>query len=463
MYYKIFFLLIVVLFLGCLSTESQIKNISSEEIGMEYIDICDRQGSCKKFSRLIMGTDHLVQSDWIKEGQSQMSEEQIHELLDEAVKLGINIFDTSPIYVGDVENKIGKWMKAREEKIQKDDFYYNKKLNPDRKLYTISKGGFPFDLFYSKKLEYGAHSNELLSQLRTEGILKSDRLSQNEPLLLDNVPPGTYSSRLFGSKEQIIDRISKELTHTSKNLKNNIITIYLMHRDDNDFIRFKEVSRKQTPVRTIMEALSETKISSQYWMIGWSNWKTERINESINLASDPLLPKPVLNSPYFSLFEMSERSIHVGGIQVTHNEMMDSNFQKGIKLMPYSPLGGFSIFDKPEPRWENAKKAAQKKFDNGDWYWQNVFHAIFTEANRTRYERVVIFTENFNKRNNTNYTVDQMVNAYALAHKRTDFLTIGPITIEQLRRTVAALKLSHNLTAADLEYLYSGVSIDSEK
>jgi aryl-alcohol dehydrogenase-like predicted oxidoreductase len=49
-----------------------------------------------------------------------------------------------------------------------------------------------------------------------------------------------------------------------------------------------------------------------------------------------------------------------------------------------------------------------------------------------------------------------MANAYALAHKRTDFLVIGPITIEQLRRTVAALKLSKMLTREDLDFLYYG-------
>jgi aryl-alcohol dehydrogenase-like predicted oxidoreductase len=143
--------------------------------------------------------------------------------------------------------------------------------------------------------------------------------------------------------------------------------------------------------------------------------------------------------------------------------MMDPTFQEGIKLMPYSPLGGFSILDKPQPRWENARKDAKKKFDDGNPYWQNVFNSIFTEANHKRYERVTEFTEKFNKQNNTDYTVDQMINAYALAHKRTDFLTVGPITVEQLRRTIGAVKLSRKLTEADLEYLYSGISGTSDR
>jgi aryl-alcohol dehydrogenase-like predicted oxidoreductase len=426
-------------------------------LGMEYVEVCDQQNHCKKFSRLIMGTDHLAQSGWTEDRQPQMSDEQINALLDEAVKLGINVFDTSPIYVGGIQNKLGKWINSRKEGIRQNDFYSDDRLNPDKKLYVISKGGFPFDLYYSKKLEPGTHSYELLSQLCTEGILKSDRSSGDESLPLHNVPPGTYASRLFGSKEQIIKRVSKELGDSSNDFAPHIITIYLMHRDDNDYVRFKRVLREQTPVRTIMESLGEGEIATQYWMIGWSNWETERVDESIRLASDSRLPKPALNSPYFSLFEMGERSIHAGGIQVTHEEMMNPNFQEGIKLMSYSPLGGFSILDKPEPRWENARKAAKKKFDAGDPYWQNVFYSIFTEANQKRYKRVVAFTETFNKQNNTDYTVDQMINAYALAHRRTDFLTVGPITVEQLRRTVGGLKLSRRLTEADLEYLYSGI------
>ena len=262
---------------GCSTTENQTRDVSSEDIGITYVDACDRQARCRKLSRLIMGTDHLAQSDWTEDGQPQMSDEQVNAVLDEAAKLGINVFDTSPIYVGSVENKLGKWIKSRQERIHQGDFYDDSRLNPDRKLYTISKGGFPFDLFNSKELAPGTHSNELISQLRAEGILESNRPSEDESLPLRNVPPGTYASRLFGSKEQIVARVSEELGRSSNNLNNDIITIYLMHRDDNDFVRFKRVPREQTPVRTIMESLDDQRIANRYWAVGWSNWETERV------------------------------------------------------------------------------------------------------------------------------------------------------------------------------------------
>lgn len=441
------------LIFGCKTAAPEVDTTSTTSAAagqpaMTYVNLCDRQNHCKKFSRLIMGTDHLAQSNWTKDGQSEPTDEQVFEVLDEAVRLGINFFDTSPIYVGDIENRVGKWLKSRRQVPSP---------NPDKKLYVLSKGGFPFDLFYSKKLDPGTHSNALKSKLLSLGILDSSATQLPDGSTpLTNVPPGTYASRLFGNEQQIKNRVAEELGHTKNNL-NDDLTIYLMHRDDGDYVKFDEVPRDKTPVKSIMSALSDKALASKYWLIGWSNWQTDRVNESIKLAAaNPSLARPALNSAYFSLFEMSSRSIHAGGVQATHKEMMDPSFQKGIMQSPYSPLGGFSVLDKPEPRWENAKKAAKLKYDAGDPYWQNVFPSIFTDANQARYARAVQFTASFNKKHRTTYAVDQTINAYALAHKRTDFLTVGPITVAELRRTVGALKMSQMLTAQDLEYLYRG-------
>lgn len=406
--------------------------------GMEYIEVRNEKNERVKFSRLIMGTDHLAQEDWYGTTPRKITEQSINSLFEEAVRLGINLFDTSPIYVGDVEYKLGKWLKDYRQK------------NPGKKIYTLSKGGFPFDLFWAKKLPEGENSYCLQEILKAKNIMAEGYTD------LPNSTDGTYASRLFGSKEQIAARIAEELGHTIKNLQGNP-DVYLMHRDDGDYINFEPVKRSQNSVKTIMEALSSENIRSKYTFIGWSNWKPHRITRSLALAKNHSdLAKPVFNSPYFSLFEMSERAIHAGGVQVTHEEMMDENFLKGIRIMPYSPLGGVSILDRPEPCWDNARKDARKKYSQGDPYWKNVYHSIFTCANEERYNRLVKFTEDFNKKHKTSFTADQMANAYALAHKRTDFLVIGPITIEQLRRTVASLKLAKMLKKEDLDYLYYG-------
>ncbi len=439
---------ILITLIGLLTTVSTLALADSDK--MQYVDVRDQHGNVRKFSRLIMGTDHLLQSNWTHQGQGEPTEAQVFAVLDEALRRGINVIDTSPIYVGGVEHLIGKWVQSRKEMIRSDDFYVDKNLNPDRKIYVISKGGFPFDLFYSKTLESGPHSKELIQELKKQDILRSQDGAPTQPL--QNVPAGSYASRLYGEKELIQQRVSEEIGHTQNNL-NNDITVYLMHRDDFDSINFNVINREQTPVLKIMETLSKMQSSGKFAMLGWSNWTTDRVNESLKLSqNNPDLARPVFNSPYFSLFEMAERSIHARGIQVTHEEMMNPSFQRGVLMMPYSPLGGFSILDKPS--WENAKADAKTKYEAGDPYWKNVYTAIFTAENEERYKRALAYTQGFNQSHKTSYTVDQMLNAYALAHARTDFLTVGPITIEQVQRTVESLPLSKMLKTSDLNFLY---------
>lgn len=437
------------------------RAFSAEVSPMEYVSVCDANNNCRKFSRLIMGTDHLIQGGWTNQAQAQITKEQAFAVLDEAAKHGINLFDTSPIYVNGVESILDQWLESRRPEIAKSGYYTDPGINPDRKLYTVTKGGVPYDLFYSKALPAGEHSEELKSVLTQRSFLGAS--SPDGSAVLKNVPAGTYASRLYGNKGLIVKRVMEEMGHSIGNLDEQF-TIYLMHRDDGDFVDFARVKRDQTPVRTIMEALATPELSRNYTYLGWSNWTTDRINESLRLSvNDPALPKPRFNSAYFSLFEMSSRTIHAGGVQVRHAEMMDPAFQRGILQNPYSPLGGFSVLDKEAPTWENAKKAAQLKYDQGDAYWKNVFHAIFTDENQARYNRAAAFAEDFNRARGTRYTVDQMVNAYALAHKRTDFLTVGPITVEQVRRTVASLELSRMLTEDDLNYMHSGVRSSRNK
>ncbi|HNV71690.1 MAG TPA: aldo/keto reductase, partial [Candidatus Ozemobacteraceae bacterium] len=408
--------------------------------GMEYVEIVGNDGQTRRFSRLVMGTDHLIQAGWVEDGQPEPKKEQVFAVLDEAARLGINLFDTAPIYVGGVENALGEWRASRSAQIASDGFYVQPSLNPDRKLYALSKGGFPYDLYWLKELPAGCHSAETIAELKSRGILASDAVDwRNRKWPLKDVPPGTYLSHLYCEQKLMIERIAAELVHTCANLKCEI-DVYLMHRDDGDAIGFEPVKREQTPVRRILEAVSAPEISKNFKVLGWSNWKTPRVEESLRLAAkEPKLTPPAINSPYFSLFEMSDRTIHALGVQVTHAEMMNPDFQKGIRIMPYSPLGGFSILDKPAPAWENAKKAALKKHQDGDAYWRNVYPAIFTPENEARWHRAVDFLDRFNKRHTTTYTIDQLLNAYVLAHPRTDLLAIGAITVEQVRRTAKAL------------------------
>ncbi|HNW12362.1 MAG TPA: aldo/keto reductase, partial [Candidatus Rifleibacterium sp.] len=290
-------LLIILFFTGFLNVNILFASDLAAD-GMEYIEVRNEKNERVKFSRLIMGTDHLAQEDWTDPTPRKITEQSINNLFDEAVRLGINLFDTSPIYVGDVEYKLGNWITAYRQK------------NPGKRIYTLSKGGFPFDLFWSKKLPAGENSFCLQEMLKARNIMAEGYTD------LPNSTDGTYASRLFGSKEQIAERVGEELGHTIKNLQGTP-DVYLMHRDDGDFINFEPIKRSQNSVKTIMEALSSKDIRNKYTFLGWSNWKPHRITRSLALAKkQPDLAKPVFNSPYFSLFEMSERAIHAGGVQV---------------------------------------------------------------------------------------------------------------------------------------------------
>ncbi|MBF0547296.1 MAG: aldo/keto reductase [Candidatus Riflebacteria bacterium] len=380
-----FYLLVVLLF----SVTTSLVQASGQMPVMDYIDVGEKANQSLRISKLIMGTDHL----------GKIPNEKTIEVLNEAVKLGINTFDTAPIYTDSIEVRFGNWLKS----LNRSD------------LHVITKGGFPRDL-----------------------------------------GPGTYFGRLKGTKEQITANVFEEIQRSKANY-NNKIAIYLMHRDDMEYRDYKKVERPLTPVKTILEGLSDPLLRKNYTMLGVSNWETGRINESQKVAAEnPNLVRPVVNSPYFSLLEMGSGTIHSGGVQVKHEDMMNPDFQKGVKLMTYSPLGGFSIFSKG---WETAKKNALELKNKNDRYWGHVYDAIFTEANEKRFMRAIEFTKNFNEKHKTNYTLDQIAMAYVIAHPRTDFVIIGPRSVEQIRRTVQALEVAKLLTKEDLDYLYTGSAI----
>ncbi len=423
------------------SASSGTSTCQGHNTAMEYVKVCGpgKYGGkqCKCISRLVMGTDHLGNfwEQWgFPEGNNKTPYWQMknnaRKMLDYAVDKGINLFDTAPIYVGGIENTLGAWLR-------------DKKKYTGLNLYTLTKGGFPLD----------------------KG-------------------PGTYTSRLRGSEKKIIENIAEELRYSYPNLHGQI-DFYLMHRDDIEFVNYADrtykdgngQTRVQTPVKTILEALSSNtkygdiphlsgrSIRDHYTWIGVSNWKTTRVNKAVQESNADLsLLPPMINSPYFSLFEMSDKyTIHSGGVQVKHGEMMDPKFQKGILIMPYSALGGFPIIDKGTKAnkgidaWENAKKVAKSLDNNNDRYWGNVYEAVFTKDNEKRFYKVHKISQEF-RLDNKQYTIDQWLNAYVLAHPRTDLLAVGPIKKEHIDRTSSSLALAKALRKRPdiLDWLYSG-------
>eukprot|EP00727_Mastigamoeba_balamuthi_P005638 m51a1_g1694 hypothetical protein (511) ;mRNA; f:477552-479414 len=357
--------------------------------GMTYTDICE--GSrCMKFSRLIIGTDHL----------GQVGEERLNQVINEALRLGINAIDTAPIYI-DSEYFLSHYVPSH---------YLSGSSSgcPACPVRIITKGGFPYDL-----------------------------------------APGTYRSRLVGSRSDITNKVKEELDGSLSRLGH--VDLWLMHRDDFDSDNYALTVRERTPVSDILGALSDGAVRNNYGLLGVSNWRTERIAESQRVQGTV---RPVANSPYFSLMAMNgEHTIHVGGVQVSHEDMMDMSFQPGVKIMSYSPLAGFSLFSRG---WDAARQTALDLKNNNDRYWGHVFDAIFTEENHQRFIRAGQFAERYNREHGTSITIDQVANAWALAHPRLDHLIIGPRNLDALHRTIAAIEVAKNLTAADLHWLFYG-------
>ncbi|HEY9758002.1 MAG TPA: hypothetical protein V6C97_22745 [Oculatellaceae cyanobacterium] len=126
------------------------------------------------------------------------------------------------------------------------------------------------------------------------------------PLSSFALTDGTYTSRLKGTVTEIRDHILGEITGSQERLRRNI-TLYLMHRDDFDSLNYSIIQRPQTPAYNILSALSDPALRSKFDLLGLSNWKTPRISTTQVEATDtPDLVRPVANSPYFSLMEMSK-------------------------------------------------------------------------------------------------------------------------------------------------------------
>lgn len=417
---------------------------------MQYVKLCGRNKDgtekCVYLSRLVMGTDHLG-TQWVQESfpekekfkgkdgkiDQTLVNNHARKMFESAVSAGINMFDTSPIYEGGIEYTLGNWIHGKG----------GPNNNNDRSddLYVLSKGGFPYDI----------GPGEYRSRFRVE----------------------EGNSSRIGNHEEVVANLAEEMYWSHKNL-HGVILFWIMHRDDIRYENYQKIEDftqdgkidehdKQITALKILEAISDNeertievitsegerkdllagvesrKLRDHYQWTGVSNWSSKRVEEILEAAdSHPNLAQPMINSPYFSLFEMDEKfTIHSGGVQVKHAEMMNKNFQKDILIMPYSPLGGFPIFDslirlegKEEITegdvWEKARQEAAKLDIVKDRYWGNAYEAIFTDANKGRFERVYAASTYFTL-NGKDFTVDQWVNAWVLAHPRTDLLAIGPI------------------------------------
>eukprot|EP00826_Nyctotherus_ovalis_P036938 TRINITY_DN3323_c0_g1_i7.p1 TRINITY_DN3323_c0_g1~~TRINITY_DN3323_c0_g1_i7.p1 ORF type:complete len:208 (-),score=43.95 TRINITY_DN3323_c0_g1_i7:17-604(-) len=132
-------------------------------------------------------------------------------ILNAAVEYGINTFDLAPSHLSN--DKVKEWM-----------FAFRKK-DPETfsRLVFVIKGGFPTE-----------------------------------------EKQGRYRSQLVGSAEEIARNIQKSLEQALAFYELPKADVFMLHRDDEDYVYNSAVKREKTPVKTIFEA---TKQLSQFYSI----------------------------------------------------------------------------------------------------------------------------------------------------------------------------------------------------
>ena len=157
---------------------------------------------------------------------------------------------------------------------------------------------------------------------------------------------------------------------------------------------------------------------------------------------------------------MNKATINIGTPIVTHYDMMNVNYQMGIKIITYNPTGWYKIF---ELGWEKAEQLALQLKNDNVRYRNTIYDAIFTQTNKDRYYRLLEFTQNFNRQNNSNYTIMQMLYAWILKHPRVDALSIQAHNVEELEQINAALELTKQITVQDINNIYNDLDPDTRK
>lgn len=309
-------------------------------------------------------------------------------ILNAAVEYGVNTFDLAPSHLSN--DKVREWMLTFRKK------------DPETfgKLVFVVKGGFPTE-----------------------------------------EKQGQYKSQLVGSAEEIARNVQKSLELTLAFYELPKADIFMLHRDDEDYVYNSVVKREKTPVKTIFEA---TKQLSQFYSIcSVSNWEDERALEFASLMGKD---KPLVCSSYFSLWERSGKPWH-GELSYKHEDLMNPSYLPGCTILPYSPLGGFFGSRISIAGVEEIEKWCDE--DGPD----AVTQLLMTGRNKLKYARLKDYTEKLNDERMTSFSTLQMTIAYCLAHPRVTSGFTCVDSVEQLENNIRGYILSKSVPLADLDFL----------
>ncbi len=321
-------------------------------------------------------------------------------ILNTAVEYGVTTFDLAPSYL--THDRVKEWLIS----LRQND--------PDtfRRLVFIIKGGFP-----------------------------------------EETKPGQYVSKLGGKSWKIAENLQEELEKALAFYELPKADLFVLHRDDEDYLCNKIILRPKTPVKNIFEALQNPVVRPLYTDFGVSNWEDSRVLELQTFrklsgkSSDKLCV-----SPYFSLWERGAPA-WTGEYQTLHSSFAEAKYLPGCVNLTYAPLGGWFGSQICITSFDTAHKSAYA--EGGDD--RASIDAIFTPENRKRYERLRELTERLNRERCTSYTLAQIALAYSFAHPRVDGCFLAVQSVEELESDIQGYMLAKSLTKDDLSYLHDVV------
>ena len=203
------------------------------------------------------------------------------------------------------------------------------------------------------------------------------------------------------------DAIDADVRESLERLQTPYIDLYLLHRDDRD-----------EPVGSIVDCLNEHIAAGRLRAIGCSNWRHDRIEEANAYAAAHGLHGFVASRPNLSLAAAQE-PLWPGCVSVDEQELAWYRAQRFPLLSWSSQARGFfsGRFQPDQP-------------DNAD-----MVRVYYDDANWERLRRARLLAE----RHDCSPT--RIALAWVLAQPLPTFPLIGPLTLDELHDSVAALEI----------------------
>jgi len=213
--------------------------------------------------------------------------------------------------------------------------------------------------------------------------------------------------------------VSKDLGESLERLQTDFVDIYFLHRDNPD-----------VPVSEFVDVVNGHKDAGQLGVFGGSNWSLERVDEANEYAAKNGLTGFTVLSNHMSLARMVEAPWS-GCLAASDAESRKWLVEREIPLFPWSSQArGFF---------------ADGRADPADISDPELVRCWYSDDNFERLSRAREIAEK------QGVSAIGIALAYVLRQPSPTFPIIGPLTVDEIRSSVAALEVA--LSADELRWL----------